>query len=187
MAHEVILFRLASTDPVRIWSGNGDILIGPDAVEPVAIIYRGAGELLNMPAVLQLINGTAERVEFSISGVTAKILALALSERDSVYGAEARIGTLALDADLQPDSPVLWEWRGIADVITLRIDPVKDGGHTRQLTLSVGSADTARSRPDLSYFTDADQRRRSSDDAIFDHVAGIAASTTRRFGPHASS
>jgi hypothetical protein len=35
----------------------------------------------------------------------------------------------------------------------------------------------------MAFFTDADQKKRSSTDTIFDHVAAINAGTSRRFGP----
>jgi hypothetical protein len=56
-------------------------------------------------------------------------------------------------------------------------------GRTRTVSLSVGTDETGRSRAPIALFTDADQRRRSPTDAFFDHVAGITAGTSRRFGP----
>ncbi|MNE93437.1 hypothetical protein D3C80_1912900 [compost metagenome] len=40
------------------------------------------------------------------------------------------------------------------------------------MTLSVGSAFTDRSRPQLTFMTPTDQRRRSPDDAFCDRVPG---------------
>lgn len=181
---EVYLFRLACDPPVRCWTGIGDLAVPGDIVDSGGTIYSGVGELLNLPAVQQLINGTAERVQFIVSGVTAETLRLAMEDRDSVNGAQARIGSLVLDNDLQPVGSISWEWRGIADVIEVGSTIGQDGNRVRTITLSVASADTGRSRADLAYFTDADQRRRSPTDAIFSHVAGINAGTSRRFGPN---
>ena len=47
-----------------------------------------------------------------------------------------------------------------------------NGQVVRRVTLSVGSAFTDRSRPQLTFMTPTDQRRRSPDDAFCDRVPG---------------
>src|SRR5690349_20941967 len=87
-----ILFRLA-TDPVcRYWSGAGDITIPADDIEDSEATYVGAGAIAGIPQLSQLINGIAERVNFTISGLNARMMALADSESAEVQGAQVHLG-----------------------------------------------------------------------------------------------
>ena len=176
-----ILWRLACTPAARLWSGIGDLPIPGNALDAPGAIYRGAGTLLQVPALKALMNGLADRVEFAVSGVSADTVRLAIEDRHSVQGAQLDVGYVTLDDDWHP-AAVVWQWRGFADILTTKSDP-NEQGRQRTITLSVASADTLRSNPQISRYTDADQRRRSPTDAIFSHVAGIAAGNTRRFGP----
>lgn len=178
---EAFLFRLECDPPAYLWSGVGDLFVEGDAIADEAT-YLGGGELLELPAIQQLINGIADRVEFTVSGVDAETFRLALEDRAGVDGARVLIGTAPMDAAYQLSGPVDWEWEGVADVVTVDSTASVDGGKTRSVTLSVGSADTARSRAQLTFFTDADQRRSFPTDAFFSHVGRIAAGNTRRFG-----
>lgn len=179
---EAYLFRLECDPPAYMWSGVGDLVVPGDAIVSGTTTYLGGGEWVDLPEVQQLINGTADRVEFTASGVDEETIRLALEDRASVDGATVRIGTVPMDANYQLSGPVDWEWEGVADVVTVDSTSNENGDRIRSVTLSVGSADTARSRSQLTLFTDADQRRRSPDDAIFSHVGGIASGNTRRFG-----
>jgi len=173
--YETYLFRLEANPPAYVWSGVGPIVIGGDT-------YQGMGEMLNLPDVEQLINGTADRVDFSVSGVDAGTLRLALDDRDTVDGAAVYILSQQLDEFNQLIGSPEYEWEGIADVVSVDSQSDESGNRTRTITLSVGAGDTGRSRSDLTFFTDADQRKRSLTDAFFSHIGGISAGTTRRFG-----
>lgn len=175
-----ILFRLASDPVCRLWSGIGNLYI-EDEFDPGGALYMGAGELVGVPALKQLINGLADRVEFTLNGVSAETLRLAREDAPSIRDALVLIGEQAFDADWQADGGPAWVWRGIADM--LYVDSQDQGGRRdRSIRLSVRSADTFRSDPQLAFFTDQDQRRRSADDVIFSHVAQISIGATRRFG-----
>lgn len=172
--------RIGSDPVARLWSGVGDLLVPADIVEDAPATYLGGGELLSAPDFQQLINGTAERVELQVSGVSAATLALALEEADSVRGAKVHLARFDFDD--------AWQLIGVEYEQTFRADKLtvnSQGGETRTrtITLSLGSEDTNRSRAPIAFFTDADQRRRSPTDAFFDHVSGITAGTSRRFGP----
>lgn len=176
-----VLFRLGSDPVVRLWSGFGDLPIPANAHDDATEIYRGAGALLQVPAVKQLINGVADRVDFTLSGVNAATIALAIEDRDTVQGAAVALGYASFDDAWQVET-VAWQWLGIADVLKVESNATQDQ-RTRSITLSVAASDTARANPQLAWFTDADQRRRSPTDAFFSHVAGISQGTTRRWGP----
>jgi hypothetical protein len=176
-----ILFRLAADPVARVWSGHGPLPI-TDAYDPSGAIYRGAGDLLSVPALKQLVNGVADRVDFVLSGVSGETLRLALEDAESVNGAEVLIGEVSFDQDWQTVGGPLWVWRGTADVLTTESNE-NDGERTRSIRLSVASADTKRSNPQPSYYTDQEQRRRSPTDAICSHVQSISVGAKRRFGP----
>ena len=172
---EAFLFRLECAEPAYLWSGAGDLVIDGDT-------YLGGGELLDgLPQIAYLINGTADSVTFTASGVDPETIRLAHEDRNQVNGAPVRIGTVSMDERWQVAGPVDWEWEGVASVVTVDRSGSEDGGVTRSISLLVESGDTARSRSQLNFFSDADQRKRSATDAIFSHTAGIAQGNTRRF------
>jgi hypothetical protein len=176
-----IVWRLACDPAAYLWSGVGDLDLPANALDPGVIRYRGTGALLQVPALKQLINGIADRVDFTVSGVDAYTLRLALEDRASVKGASLDVGYVLFDRHWQLSGPPVWQWRGKADVL-VPDSKETERGRERSITLSVAAADTLRTNPKLSWFTDANQRRRSPTDAIFDRVAGINGGATRRFG-----
>jgi hypothetical protein len=178
---ESILIRIASDPVARVWSGLGDLYVPADFVEDEGGIYLGGGELISAPDFEQLINGTAQRLEITVSGVTAETIRLALEDAPSVKGADVYIGTVQFDDDWQQGA-VTWEGGFRADTLTVN-SQAADQGRTRSIALSIGTDDTGRSRAPLAFYTDADQKRRSPTDRFFERVASISAGTSRRFGP----
>lgn len=177
-----ILFRLAADPIARIWSGHGDLDVEADLIDPDGARYLGAGALIDVPSIKTLINGAADRLDFTLSGVSARILGLAQEDAPSVKGALALLGEQDFDDNWQTAGLPRWVWRGYADVLS--IDSQESAqGRERTIRLSVGSADTYRSNPQPTYYTDHDQRRRSPTDAIFSHVSLISIGLHRRFGP----
>lgn len=170
-------------EPARIWSGVGDLEIPADIVEtgPGPFVYLGAGQLLTVPDFQQLINGVAERVEFTVSGVDEETVRLALEDAPGVKNAGVYVGRADFDSDWQLIG-VEWEATFRADFLTVDSD-AGNGLRVRTIKLSVGTDDTGRSYAPATYFTDADQRLRSPTDEIFDHVALLNRGTSRVFGP----
>lgn len=170
---------LDSDPPAYLWTGFGFIDIEIDGIPRR---FVGAGHILSIPDLKALINGVADRIEFGVSGVSAETTRLAHEDRASVELALARIGRINFDHDWQQDGPVEWLWRGFADIITTNSVP-SDTGRTRNITIGLANEETRRSNPQIAWNTDADQRRRSPDDAFFSHVGQISIGITRRFGP----
>lgn len=179
---EAYIFRIATDPPVLFWTGFGDLAVPADAVVPDDAIALGAGQLISVPDLEQLINGIAQRLDFTFSGVSEQTIAFAHEEAADVAGARVDIGRMDQGPDWQQLAPVEWEWTGEARSLTVGSQST-DEGRSRSITLTVAAGDTTRSRAPLAFFTDSDQRRRSSDDAIFSHVAGINSGTSRRWGP----
>lgn len=172
-----LLFRIACDPPARVWSGHGDLPIPADIVEGAPAVYLGGGELLTLPDIDQIINGTAGRYDIVLSGIAPDVQALATEEAATVKGAKCHVGAAYFDDDLQLTAV---EWIAVlrADFLTTARQ-----GTTRSITLSLGTDNTDRSRAPISFWTDADQRRRSPTDLFCDHVAGITQGTSRKFGP----
>jgi len=167
------LIEVDCTPPAYVWTGHGRL-------EYASKTYLGAGHILSVPDIKLLINGVAERLEFSFSGVSEESLRLAVEDRETVYLAPARIGRVTFDTDWQVTG-IDWQWHGVADGITVASRPT-DNGRERKVTIKLASADTKRSNPQIAFFSDADQRKRSPDDVFFSHVAKINRGVSRRFG-----
>jgi hypothetical protein len=178
---ESYLLRIASDPPARVWSGFGNLEIPADIVEPEPATYLGFGQMLSAVDFQYLINGVAERLEFSVSGVDTEMVRLAQEDAYSTKNAAVHLGRIDFDENWQQVGDVEWEAVFRADSIT--VESQGDGGkRVRIIKLSVGTDDTGRSYAPMAFFTDADQRRRSPTDLAFVHVAGINGGTTRRFG-----
>lgn len=175
------LFRLSSEPICYLWTGFGPLETPPDAVDPEGATWSGAGELLSIPALKALINGAAERVRFSLSGVSVETMRLAREDRQTVEGATLRLGFVDFDENWQV-AAVNWEWLGVADVLIVESQQ-SEAGRTRTIAISCASADTLLSNPPLTFFTHADQTKRSPTDMFCNQVAQITMGSTRRFGP----
>lgn len=181
---ESFVARVDCDPPALLWSGLGPLAVPADAVIPApGETALGAGQLIDVPDFQQLIGGTAERIDITFSGVDEETIRLALEDAPSVRGARVDVGTVQFDSDWQILS-VEWENTFEARSLTVSRPQASEGSAiVRSISLTIVQGSTTRSRAKLAFFTDADQRRRSSDDAIFSHVAGINAGTSRRFGP----
>jgi hypothetical protein len=179
---ESFVFVMETDDPAIFWTGHTDLLLPDDDVLPAPTIALGSGDLINLPDLEALLNGIAQRVEITLSGVSENSIRFAAEEADQVPGAAVHIGRVEFDEEWQLAGPVTWEWSGVAQKLTLGGEQGSDG-RTRSITLRIAAGDTTRARAPYAFFTDADQRRDFPDDAFFSHVAGINAGTSRRFGP----
>jgi hypothetical protein len=180
-----VLFRLATDPVIRLWTGSVRNLAVPDggAETTDGAIYQSMGLLSGLPELGGALNGEAERLDFTLSGaaVTGEVAELAGADAADVRGCAVDVGLVLFDEDWQIIPPVYWLWSGTAD--SLVVDRTGDAeSPTRTLKLSAGNVFTGRRRPNLTYFTDIDQRRRSADDIFFDQVANYQAGTTKVWG-----
>lgn len=178
-----VFFRMEtlSGSITRVWSGFGDFPVPADAVEAAEAIYQGMGVLLPLPTMQQLLGGSAERVSFSLSGVSEEIAALADTEANEVRQATILVGLMFLDEAWQQLSAMRWVSEYEVDSLGGTWD-----GQTFTVSLSAGSATTGRRRPLLTYFTDVDQRARSPDDRFCERTSQYDAGTSIQFGPTGS-
>lgn len=176
--HNIGVFFRLDVDPiVRIWLGIGNIEPGVNVLDATGAVYKGVGELAPIPAFKQLINGAAERVEFTASGVTGEILAIASGgDAEQVKGKRCSVGFAVLDGNWQLLGPVKWTQTYTADFLGVSQDITEDPNNpvVRSVTLSVGSLTTARRRPSYSYFTDQDQQSRFPGDRFCERTPKYA-------------
>lgn len=164
-----VFFRLMLDTPIRLWLGIGDCEAGIDATDGAGATYSGLGELRNVPAFQQMVNGTADRIDFKLSGVSQRVATMASTEATDVKGVALNIGLGVFDDDWQLiDNPV-WLRRLIVDFLS--VDFAQDGeGLLYTVGLSARSIFTGRRRPGLSFFTDAEQQSRSAGDKFCEHT-----------------
>ncbi|MGJ4888962.1 hypothetical protein ACQR1Y_12250 [Bradyrhizobium sp. HKCCYLRH3099] len=164
-----VFFRLGVNPVQRLWTGVGRVAV-EDAIDGQAV-YRGFGELTNLPALTQLVNGIADRLDFTLSGssVSAKVLATAAGEGDEVKGAQVDVGLGFFDERWQFVG-LIWLYRGEADLLTTSLDAAPGGNVTRAIKLSVGSAMTGRRRTRQSVYSDFDQQSRSPGDRFCERI-----------------
>jgi hypothetical protein len=158
-----IFFRLETTPIVRLWLGFGKIDPGVNVYDLTGAEYVGFGEIGAVPNFKQLINGAAERVDFTISGVSGPVLAIASGgNSQQVKGKRVAVGFAMMDEDWSLLGPVKWSANYTADYLGISQAVTGDPKNpiVRTLTLSCGSLFTGRRRPNFSYFTDRDQQNR---------------------------
>ena len=138
-----LLFRLATPNPVRIWSGPGELPVPSDPVveKTDGALYRGLGALPDLPTLESLFNGTASRIELSLSAPDedGRLAALAESEAVSARNRQAVFGLWPLDKGWQPVGAVRWIRRGVSHGVSVNQDgsdptPEKPGRDTNKGT-----------------------------------------------------
>lgn len=158
-----LFFRLETDPIVRLWLGFGDIQPGINVLDTTGATYQGFGEIGALPAMKQLLNGAAERVEFSVSGVSGEILQIASGgDAEQVKGKRVSIGFALMGSDWQLLGAVKWIRTYQADYLSIQQQVTDDPAQpiVRTVSLSCGSLMTARRRPSLSYFSNQDQQSR---------------------------
>lgn len=172
-----VFWRLDTPVPVRLWLGFGNIDSGENIFDPDGAEYVGFGEITDLPAFNQMLNGAAERVEFSLSGVTGSVLAIASgNDAESIKGVPVAVGIGFMGPDWQLLGDVHWFANYTADFLSTQQAETTDPEQpiVRKVVLSAGSLMTGRRRPSLSYFTRVDQQARSAGDFFCNLVGRYA-------------
>lgn len=173
----ILLLRVATEPVARVCSGAAPIIIPADSIENTPAKYLGGGTLVEIPELEQVINGTAQRISITVSGVSPQAVKLFTEEAESLKGAPVHIGIAYQDDD--------WQITEVEWLAELRCDfPTASGTRTsRSVSISIGSSDTDRSKAPANWWTPAGQRKISPTDRVCDNVPGYTALTSRRFGP----
>lgn len=175
-SHQLGIFlHIATVPALRVWLGVNDIPITIESVDPSGAIYQGGGRLIGVPTLETLVNGTADSVEFAMSGVDPTSGAKVLSSIPPVRGADVFVGITTLDEYYQPMSQIVPLWRGTASHPT-ESSPTVMGAENRTLTLGlvVAAGSETRSRPARSIWSAAQQKAISPTDRFCDNTARMA-------------
>lgn len=175
-----IFFLLKAGDEhdwVRLWSGDGDYALEPDATDTGGGIYSSVGFPAGLPALTQVINGAFAALDFTLSGVSALGLALAGVDRDLVNGALVYVGLVDLGAGQAAAGAVDWILTAEAGKPRTRRVAQAEGAE-RSVTLPTSTALRDRNRAPFSFWTRIGQRNRSADDSFCDRVSLYALDAT---------
>lgn len=168
-----LFFRLDTSPALHLWWGISDIPARVVALDSAGTVYIGAGYLTNVPDALEvLINGTAERVDWSMSGVPASLTANLADAAPSVVGKACMFGVAALDERWQMQSDIVPLWSGTADFWSEAQPPQSDvtKEKLRTLTLTTMTGDSSRALPFYSTWTDRIQQFLSPGDLFCDRT-----------------
>jgi hypothetical protein len=177
------LFLFVDSNPaVRCWTGVSEFDYPGDDIDLAGGTYLGMGELVGLPELSQLINGQAERVEFTISGVSPEAVALADESASVLRSCEVSLGVGLWDRDMDLiDAALFWPWQGTSDAPRIVKSPGTDGAPVRQLVLSVGTMMTSRRRARYAFWTDVAHQQDHPGDTFFKNVALYNAGTMIRW------
>jgi hypothetical protein len=131
----ILLLELAfDGGTVRFWTGYGALTWGGN-------VFTGAGNLINVAAIKEVADNSAQGTSFTLNGIPSAALSLALGE--SYQGRTARLWLGALDGSGSLIADPYQIFGGRMDVMT-----VSDGGDTGTISLTAENRliDLARSR-----------------------------------------
>lgn len=175
-SHQLGIFLRIDTDPaLHIWFGVNDIPAGFDSIDPTGTVYLGGGRLIGLPTLEVLVNGTADSVEFTMSGIDPETGATMLSSIPPVRGASVQMGLTTLDDYYQPMTTIIPIWEGTASHVSETCPPVQFGqSSTLTLSLTVVTGEATRSRASRSLWSSPHQKAISPTDLFCDATAGMA-------------
>lgn len=156
-----LFLRLDTTPSLHLTLGVNDMPIGISSVDSAGTVYRGAGILQNLPDLEMLINGIADTVRFTVSGVDDTFAARLDESAPDLLGSKIHVGFAPLDDNYQPVTNIIPIWLGWADFWSAAQTESVD--HTQpamnSITLVAKSGAQGRSKQNLSTYTDQAQRQ----------------------------
>lgn len=179
-----LFFRLeTSPNSLNLWWGVADFPGQMSALDQSGIasaidvsgtVYTGAGFMTQIPDELEmLVNGKADRVDWSMSGIPAALTAPLQAAAPSVVGLDVGFGIGALDERWQLKSSIVEMWAGTADFWSesqlVQSDPTK--AKTRTIMLATMTGDASRALPYFSTWTNNVQQLISSSDRFCERVS----------------
>ena len=169
-----LFFRMLTSPSLHLWGGITDITIPTASIDAAGQVYNGAGALLDVPDALEvLINGTAARVDWEMSGLTPEMAIHIAEQAPSVLGARVDLAIAAMDERWQLVGPLISIWVGTADFVTetqpRQADQTKP--RLRKLILATVTGDSSRSLAHGATWTDIDQKTISASDDFCHQVS----------------
>lgn len=175
-SHTLGIFLRVDTDPpLRLWFGTNEVPIGFDGIDPDGVVYQGGGELVGIPSIEVLVNGTSDAVDFTLSGIDPATGARMLDSIPPVRGKLVQLGIMTLDQYHQPMAKIIPIWTGIASHPKEARAPIQAGETaTLSLSLAVVAGENTRSRAARSLWSSAHQKALAPTDLFCDQTARLA-------------
>ncbi len=175
-SHQLGIFlRIATNPALHMWFGVHDIQTGFDSIDPEGTVYLGGGVLQGVPTLEVLVNGTADSVEFSVSGIDPATGGKMLDSLPPLRGAAVQLGLTTLDQYYQPMSKIIPIWTGTSSHVSESSPMVQaDDSPSLTLALSVVSGETTRSRASRSLWSSPHQKAISPTDLFCDGTARLS-------------
>jgi hypothetical protein len=137
-------------------------------------IWEPVGPLATVEQVEDAVSDTVPLITLKVSGVSAELLALALSESDEVQGKLAYIYDLYFDADWQPIGDLAFF--DVVRMDTIKIVKQRDAqtsSYTQTIEIASEQFLTNGPNPPYGRYSSADQwaREGNTDDLYFEYMA----------------
>ena len=182
-----VFLRIATAPKIaRAWSGVGGFTLPSDAVDPEGGRYVGVGWLRDLPSIEVLLNGAAESVTFTLSGVDDRTVEL-VDRTSGVRGVRANLGVMFYGPRFQR-MPVEWFRRWRVDMVGTReiavsSDDMDAEALSMSVSLTLGSARTSRRVGQPALWTHAEQQRLHPGDTGMALVGRLDPTATRPWPP----
>jgi hypothetical protein len=177
---DVTTLVLIKTSPeVRLWGGFGSLVTpSDDPLDPSAaygsLVEDDNPKIGAVPAMRQLVGGTAEIVDFTFSGVEA--VPKDWVDSGAALGCALHVGLRAADAYGSQIGDIWWIRKYIVATAT-----ASGGVDSAVVTLSVESACSYRARAGLRMFTDAFHKLLHATDNFFRRMLKNSVSNTPKW------
>jgi hypothetical protein len=167
-----IFFRVGADPVLHLCLGVNDIPAGIPVLDPDGTVYTGAGQLLSIPDLESLINGIADKVSFSVSGVAQAFSEFFIENAPPVLGALCTVGLAVLDERYQIVGSIVSLWEGMADYWAMEQQPQSDVTKPlmRTIALVCSSGYSARGFARLETYTSQAQKLKYPTDDFCNNV-----------------
>lgn len=151
-----VFFRLDIDPPLRLWMGINDVPTKIEAVDGDGAVYLGAGRLINVPELEVLVNGVADRVDFTLSGIDPDEAAKLNLHDVDLRGKAVHVAITVLDDYYQPIVDPIPVWTGRASLVAESSPPVTGTqSPATTIALSAAAGVPSRERVSASLWSDA--------------------------------
>lgn len=154
-------------DPRWYWTGFGNLQTSDGQV------WEGTNEVASISGLAMPLGTAAQQVTFALSGVSARVAALARQQSARVKGRDCAVFIQIFNPDWSLRGPRRHVWSGALDVMTYKFD----GAGTYTVELTAENIWAGRRKPAYGFYTDADQQARFPGDLGCQFVASLPGKT----------
>lgn len=154
-------------DPRWYWTGFGPLRTSDNQ------LWDGTNEVASISGLAMPLGTSAQQVTFALSGVSARVAALARQQSARVKGRDCAVFIQIFNEDWSLRGPRRHVWSGALDVMTYKFD----GAGTYTVELTAENIWAGRRKPPFGFYTDADQQARFPGDIGCQFVASLPGKT----------